>query len=145
MYRAKARPFSPHNLAWNITSPTTFWHAQHTFSPEHSLLATRLFCTPANSVPTESSFSAQNLIHSKVHNSLNPTRVDKLTYIYLNRRVLDHKAGEPRQWQDQSGKAEIELKDGVVGLQDSIETESDEGILIELRFNRITRFAFTID
>jgi len=145
MYRAKDGPFSPHNLAWNITSPTTFWHAQHTFSPELSLLATRLFRTPANSVPSERSFSAQNLIHSKVRNSLNSTRVDKLTYIYLNRRVLDHKAGEPRQWQDLSGKAEIELEDVVVGLQDSIETESDEGIVIEFLFNSITLFAFTID
>jgi len=132
MFRAKDGPFGPHNLAWNITSPTTFWHAQHTFCPELSLLATRLFRTPANSVPSERSFSAQNLIHSKVRNSLNSTRVDKLTYIYLNRRVLDHKAGEPRQWQDLSGKAEIELEDVIVGLQDSTETESDEGIVIEL-------------
>lgn len=144
-YRAKDGPFSSHNLAWNITSPTTFWHAQHTFSPELSLLATRLFRFPANSVPSERSFSAQNLIHSKVRNSLNSTRVDKLTYIYLNRRVLDHKAGELRQWQDLSGKAEIELEDVVVGLQDSIETESDEGIVIEFLFNSITLFAFTID
>jgi len=58
---------------------------------------------------------------------------------------LDHKAGEPRQWQDLSGKAEIELEDVVVGLQDSIETESDEGIVIEFLFNSITLFAFTID
>jgi len=58
---------------------------------------------------------------------------------------LDHKAGEPRQWQDLSGKTEIELEDGVVGLQDSIETESDEGIVIQFLFNRITLFAFTIN
>ena len=73
MYRAKDGPFSPPNLAWNITSATTFWHAQHTFCPELSLLATKLFCTPANSVPSQPSFSAQSLIHSKVRNSLNST------------------------------------------------------------------------
>ena len=145
IYRANDGPFGSHNLAWNITSPTTFWHAQHTFSLEISLLATRLFRTPANFVPSERSFSAQNLIHSEVRNSLNSIQVDKLTYIYLNCHVLDHKAGEPRQWQDLSGKAEIELEDVVVGLQDSIETESDEGIVIEFLFNRLTPFAFTIN
>ena len=113
MYRAKDGPVSPHNLAWNISSPTTFWH---TFSPELSLLATRLFRTPSNSVPCECSCSAQNLIHSKVRNSLNSTRVDQLTYIYLNCRVLDHKAGEPHEWQDLSDKAEIQLEDVVLGL-----------------------------
>jgi len=145
MYRAKDGPFSPHNLAWNITSLTSFWHAQHSFSPVLLLLATRLSRTPANSVPSERSFSTQNLIHSKIHNSLSSTRVDKLTYMYLNRRVLDDKASEQHQWQDLSGKAEIELEDVVVGLQDSIETESDEGIVIEFLFNRLTLFAFTID
>jgi len=144
LYQAKDGPFSSHNLAWNITSPNTFWHAQHTFTPELSLLATRLFCTLANSVPSERSFSAQNLIHNKVRNWLSSTQVDKLTYIYLNRHILDHKAGEPCQWQELSGKAEIELEDVIVELKDVIETGSDEGIVIEILFNRNTCFAFTI-
>ena len=50
MYRAKDGPFGPHYLAWNITSPTTFWHTQHTFCPELSLLATRLFRTPVSRI-----------------------------------------------------------------------------------------------
>ena len=104
MYRAKDGPFGSRNQAWNIPSPTIFWHAHNTFSHELSLLATRLFRTPANSVTSEPSFSAQKLIPSKVRNSLSPAPVDKLTYIYLNHDVFDHKAGEPHQWQDLSGK-----------------------------------------
>ncbi len=32
-----------------------------------------------------------NYIHSKARNRLTPERVDKLLYIYINRRVLDRK------------------------------------------------------
>ena len=107
-------------------------------------MTTRLFRTPANSVLSESSFSAQSLIHTKVRNSLDSTRVVKPTYIYLNWHVLDHKAGKSRQWQDLSGKAEIELEDVIVGLQNTVETESDEDIVIKFLLDELTLFAFTI-
>jgi len=57
---------------------------------------------------------------------------------------VDNKAGEPRQWQELSGKAEIELEDAIVGLKDIIESGSDEDIIIEILFNRNSCFAFTI-
>jgi len=104
----------------------------------------RLFRTPANSVPSDYFFSAQNHIHNKVHNRLSSTRVDKLTYIYLNCRVLNHKTGKPRQWQELSGNAASELEHVIVGLEDVIDTGSDEGIIIEILFNRNTSFAFPI-
>jgi len=49
MYRAKDRPFSPNNLAWNITLPNTFWHAQHTFTPELSLISRNITLCPGGS------------------------------------------------------------------------------------------------
>ena|SRR5271168_398112 len=51
-------------------------------------LATRLFHTPANSVPSERSFSYTNILHSKSRNRLIAERVDKILYIQVNRRTL---------------------------------------------------------
>jgi hAT family C-terminal dimerisation region len=51
-------------------------------------IALRLFSTPANSVPSERSFSTQNLIHNKTRRALRSDKVNKLTYIYINTRIL---------------------------------------------------------
>src|SRR5579859_4408750 len=66
-----------------------FWVSTINCTKALGTLCNRLFSTPANSVPSERSFSAQNYIHTKTRNSLKPDRVDKLTYIYMNSRVLD--------------------------------------------------------
>ena len=50
--------------------------------------AVRLFSTPANSVPSEQSFSIQNLLLDKKRNLLHPETVNKLSYIHMNTRVL---------------------------------------------------------
>jgi len=57
-------------------------------APVLGKLGNRIFQAPANSVPSKRSFSTQNFLHSKAHNHLDPIRVDKLTYIYMNSRVL---------------------------------------------------------
>ena len=49
-------------------------------------------------MPSERAFSTQNLIHTKTRNRLDAQRVDKLTYVHINKRVLDHRrtaASEP--------------------------------------------------
>src|ERR1700722_13741922 len=51
-------------------------------------LATRLFHTPANPVPSERSFSSMNIVHSKSRNRLTVERVGKMLYIQANRRTL---------------------------------------------------------
>lgn len=51
-------------------------------------VVTRLFRALANSVPSERSFSAANFIHSKTRNRLQQPTVNKLTFIYVNSRVL---------------------------------------------------------
>ena len=53
-----------------------------------AILAQRVFNTPANSVPSERSFSVQNLLHSKTRNRLTADRAEKLEFIYINVRTL---------------------------------------------------------
>ena len=57
-------------------------------------LATRLFHTPANSVPSERSFSSMGILHSKSRNRLTVERVSKMLYIQVNRRTLG-RVGKP--------------------------------------------------
>ena len=101
-YHAHEGQFLDTNVAWKIGNPVVFWQAYHAFSTELAQLAIRQFKTPANSVPSERSFSAQNFIHNKFRNRLHQSKVDKLTFIYMNRRVLDRKLQEPRRWEDLS-------------------------------------------
>src|SRR5438046_9703531 len=51
-------------------------------------LSLRIFSTPSNSVPSERAFSIMNFLHSKARNCLEPERVDKLTYSYINTRIF---------------------------------------------------------
>ena len=115
-YRGRFGPFSVSNASWKFEDPLTFWYAQQGFTPELANIAIRLFRTPANSVSSERSFSVQNLIHSKFRNRLHPTRVNKLTFLYLNRRVLDRKPSEKYQWSQLSREDELELENEVLDL-----------------------------
>jgi len=59
-------------------------------------------------------------------NRLQPTRGNKLTFFYLNRRVLDRKPSEKYQWQQLSGAEELELEDEVLDLGPAQQAESME-------------------
>ena len=91
LFRQKQDVFSPGANCWqDAGEPWLFWQIAHHHSPGLATLASRLFKTPANSVPSERAFSTQNLIHTKTRNRLDTQRVDKLTYVHVNQRVLDH-------------------------------------------------------
>lgn len=92
----------------------SFWHAMQPFASNNSTAALRLYRTPANSVPTERSFSTQNLIQNKIRNRLDPTRVNKLTFSYINGRVLDRKVSQPKRWQDLTNDEELCLEDQLI-------------------------------
>ena len=52
-------------------------------------LATRLYHTPANSVPSERAFSVQNILHTKARNRLKVERTARLIFLYINTRSLN--------------------------------------------------------
>lgn len=70
----------------------SFWLIASVLIQSLGKLALRIFKAPCNSVPSERAFSIQNLIHTKCHNQLQSEKVNKLTYIYINSRVLDLKS-----------------------------------------------------
>jgi hypothetical protein len=97
------------------------------FAPRISRVAIRLFRTPCNSVPSERSFSVQNIIHDKKRNRLKPERTNKLMYIYMNRRVLDRVDGEAFRWEHLNDEQLLDLEDWVVDYEyQQIEEVIDE-------------------
>jgi hypothetical protein len=97
-YYNKEEEFHPGSSCWShANKPNLFWSITRVAAPELADLARRLHHTPANSVPSERSFSIGKLIHSRVRASTDPIRVDKQTYIYINKRALarvqDQKVG----------------------------------------------------
>ena len=119
------------NASWKFEYPLTFWYVQQGFTPELANIAIQLFRTSANSVPSKWSFSVQNLIHSKFRNRLHPVRVNKLTFLYLNRPVLDRKSSEKYQWQQLSREDELELENEVLDLYPDQPVEPVEPVEVE--------------
>lgn len=66
----------------------TFWDIASAQAPDLSRLAMRLHETPANSVPSERSFSAMNFIQNTYRTRLSTVKTNKLTYIFMNTKAL---------------------------------------------------------
>jgi hypothetical protein len=67
---AKEGPFNRTNCVWEqAENPLDFWTEMKPLVLELSILALRLFSTPANSVPSERSFSVRNLIQDRKRSS----------------------------------------------------------------------------
>jgi hypothetical protein len=83
-------------------------------------------------VPSERSFSAQNLIHDKTRNRLSPEKTNKLMFIYINRRVLDREEGaqQPIRWEDLNEEQLLELEDQLLadGAREHLEDLWGEGL-----------------
>jgi hypothetical protein len=100
------------------------------FAPHISRIALRLFRTPCNSVPSERSFSIQNIIHDKKRNRLLPEKTNKLMYIYMNRRVLDRRQGQIVRWEQLNEEQLLELEDELLadGAMERLQGLADEGL-----------------
>jgi len=114
-------PFEKGAFCWKFagTGAREFWIFTINRTKALGTLCNRLFSTPANSVPSERSFSAQNYIHSKMRNSLKPDCVDKLTYIYMNSRIFNaRKEGNQLLTADEEEEMEEEMLEGMDELED---------------------------
>ena len=113
-FRTKTNQFAPGADCWDHENdPLLFWQIQATLVPIIGQIAIRLFSTPANSVPSERSFSAQNLVHDKKRNRLEPDKVDKLTFIHMNQRALDNLYNGRILPHSLDNDAEIELENDI--------------------------------
>ena len=89
-FRNKLASFESFRVGWKFADdPKMFWTIFEPLAKHLDKFARHLFSTPANSVPSERAFSIQNIIHTKIRNALKSKKVDKLTYIYMNARVLE--------------------------------------------------------
>jgi hypothetical protein len=82
-YRAHEGVFTASSPAWEVRdNAVQFWTEIKPFAPELDEFALRLLHTPANSVPSERSFSTRNLIQDLKRNALDPAVADKVSYVH---------------------------------------------------------------
>ncbi len=127
-FRSQSPPFESQRDCWrHILDPTTFWAMQAGHARSLGLLAQRISQTPANSVPSERAFSIQNLIHSKQRNRLSPERANKLTYMYMNSRVLwSFKKPMPSPY-SLTNAEEVELEEQLLRDEEGEDDEDGDG------------------
>jgi hypothetical protein len=111
-YRAHEGVFTASSPAWEVRdNAVQFWTEIKPFAPELGEFALRLLHTPANSVPSERSFSTRNLIQDLKRNALDPAVADKVSYIHVNQRVLDRKGTDARTWFHLDKEALVDYED----------------------------------
>ena len=72
--------------------PADIWWKDCIDSAEDSLLkelALRLLSMPASSAAAERNWSAFSFVHSRLRNRLMPDKVEKLVYIFFNKKLQD--------------------------------------------------------
>ena len=88
-YRNQLPPFENTRVCWeHADEPRIFWLMQMEHTKIIGKFGVRIHSTPANSVPSERAHATWSLIHTKLCNSLKSERVNKLTYTYINDRIL---------------------------------------------------------
>jgi Protein of unknown function (DUF 659)/hAT family C-terminal dimerisation region len=122
-------PFEQGRACWEHTDdPRIFWLMQMHSTQLLGKFAARIYSTPANSVPSESAFSTQNYILTKTRNRLESTRVDKLTYIYINGRILRRIKGDilSQSLYDLSEEEEVALEDAIMEDEEMLSDNEEE-------------------
>jgi hypothetical protein len=119
-FRKKRRSFDATTL-WDqdlIKDPEQFWEVAGAKSPILAEFAERLFSTPPNSVPSERSFSAMNLQQTNLRMNLSMEKLDLLTFIHMNYRVL-HPKKLPYKTKIYalSEDEELELEDKILAME----------------------------
>ena len=92
--------------------PILFWKMIAGEAPHLSALAIQVFSMPANSVPSEWSFSAMNFIQDEYRSHLSAEKTDMLTFIYMNSKTLRQQPSEPAPtWYNITEDQEEEFED----------------------------------
>jgi hAT family C-terminal dimerisation region len=92
--------------------PILFWKIVAGEASYLSALAIQVFSTPANSVPSERSFSAINFIQDEYRSHLSAEKTNMLIFIYMNSKVLRQQPSEPAStWYNLTEDQEEEFED----------------------------------
>lgn len=124
-FRSQLSPFEPQRRCWFHKDPKIFWHASASNTQHLGKLALRIFSCPINSGASERAFSVQNLINTKERNALHAERANKLTYIYIDGRILANVNNTAKQddvelksiLNDLSFKEEVQLEDELLNRE----------------------------
>ena|SRR5437762_1308397 len=129
-FRKQRCVFGPDHFCWKEdNNPKAFWEGQSSHTQILGDLGYHIFSTPANSVPSERSFSAQNFIHTKTRNALHTDQVDKLIYTYMNSRILSRLEAAEKKSIDVSHQ-QVHITGSNLQLSNEDEVELEE-ILLE--------------
>ena len=120
-FREKQGKFNRQNPGdlWNpalVERPKLFWQHCRLVSLFLAQLAHRIFCTLANSVPSERAFSAMNYIIDKFRASMDVEQGNAAVYIYMNSKALRRAKKVATRWFTLSDAKENALKDDIVAM-----------------------------
>lgn len=122
LWREQLAPFEKGAFCWKFAGKGAreFWVSTINRTKALDILCNHLFSTPANSVPSERSFSTQNYIHTKIQNSLKSDCVNKLIYIYMNSHVFDARKEDSQHvlTLDEEEQLEIEMMEKIMDGED---------------------------
>jgi hypothetical protein len=89
LFRTQQPLFKLERLCWEQSDNLIVFWALATDTTFLIELANRVYTTLINSVAAEQAFSVDAFIHSKIRNKLQSEKANKLTYIYINSRILE--------------------------------------------------------
>jgi hAT family protein len=120
MFRKRRELFSRADL-WEkelCSNPVLFWELAEAYGSKLATFALRVLNTPSNSVPSERSFSAMKLQHSRLRTSLSLTKIHKLCFIHVNRRVLNNSKWKyPKKLYELSEEEELMLENTLLEME----------------------------
>eukprot|EP00474_Spongospora_subterranea_P005884 CRZ06342.1 hypothetical protein [Spongospora subterranea] len=85
-------------LIQRVKTPYQYWLSDGAQWPLLQNIALRIFTLATTTASCERSFSSQGFIHSKLRNSLNPARVEKLMFIKTNCTQLQETLAPGIEW-----------------------------------------------
>jgi hypothetical protein len=116
-FRNKEFPYGSNGNSWlHAGDSELFWRLYSGSTGKLAKLALRVLQTPSNSVPSERAFSTEKLIHTKLRNRLTEVRVEMLTFIHVNYRVLTRIESDIRNPELLSDDALIALEDELIHM-----------------------------
>jgi hypothetical protein len=116
-----------------IEYPRDFWNLAATYASILISLARRLLRTTLNSILCERAFSTMKFNHTRDRNRLKVIIINKLCFIYINKRVLDREEKKIRTTYitDLKKAKKVELKDIITSFGNSksqnTEIKGEEG------------------
>ena len=121
-FQNRERLFNFTTDLWNpdlVNNPQLWWQYFRSRYYKLATLATQIYSTPTNSVPSEHVFLTINYLHDKFGAKSSVDSVDKNIYVYMNQRKLRRATSQFKTLSDLSEDEIEDLEDEVINLIDA--------------------------